>query len=95
FTATGLVGSDTAANISGFTASGAIGTNAGTYTNIVSGSNSNYSNIIVTNGTLNIDRAIATINATKTYDSTTSLTSGQVNITGVNGQTLNYTGTAV
>ncbi|MFZ6727697.1 beta strand repeat-containing protein, partial [Undibacterium sp. MH2W] len=95
FTATGLVGSDTAANISGFTASGAIGTNAGTYTNIVSGSNSNYSNIIFTNGTLNIDRAIATINATKTYDSTTSLTSGQVNITGVNGQTLNYTGTAV
>ena len=95
FTATGLVGTDTAANISGFAATGAIGTNAGSYTNIVNGNNSNYSNIIFTNGTLNIDRAIATINATKTYDSTTSLTSGQVNITGVNGQTLNYTGTAV
>ncbi|MFZ6727551.1 MBG domain-containing protein, partial [Undibacterium sp. MH2W] len=94
FTATGLVGSDTAANISGFTASGAIGTNAGTYTNTVSGSNSNYSNIIFTNGTLNIDRAIATINATKTYDSTTTLNGGQISITGVNGQTLNYTGTA-
>ncbi|MFZ6727698.1 beta strand repeat-containing protein, partial [Undibacterium sp. MH2W] len=95
FTATGLVGSDTAANISGFTASGAIGTNAGTYTNIVSGSNSNYSNIIFTNGSLNIDRAIATINATKTYDSTTNLNAGQISVTGVNGQTLNYTGTAV
>ncbi|MFZ6693541.1 MBG domain-containing protein, partial [Undibacterium sp. SXout20W] len=95
FTATGLVGTDTASNITGFNASGATGTNAGSYANTVGGTNSNYSNVNYTNGSLNIGQATATINATKTYDSNTSLTPGQVSITGVNGQTLNYTGTAV
>ncbi|MFZ6694131.1 hypothetical protein, partial [Undibacterium sp. SXout20W] len=95
FTAIGLVGTDTASNITGFTASGVIGANAGSYANTVGGTNSNYSNIVYTNGSLNIGQATATINATKTYDSNTSLTPGQVSITGVNGQTLNYTGTAV
>ncbi|MFZ6694108.1 beta strand repeat-containing protein, partial [Undibacterium sp. SXout20W] len=95
FTATGLVGTDTASNITGFTASGATGTNAGSYANTVGGTNSNYSNVSYTNGSLNIGQATATINATKTYDSNTSLTTGQVSITGVNGQTLNYTGTAL
>ncbi|MFZ6694123.1 hypothetical protein, partial [Undibacterium sp. SXout20W] len=95
FTATGLVGTDTASNVGGFTANGATGTNAGSYANTVGGTNSNYSNVNYTNGSLNIGQATATINATKTYDSNTSLTPGQVSITGVNGQTLNYTGTAV
>ncbi|MFZ6694088.1 beta strand repeat-containing protein, partial [Undibacterium sp. SXout20W] len=95
FTTNGLVGTDTASNITGFTASGATGTNAGSYANTVGGTNSNYSNIVYTNGSLNIGQATASISASKTYDSNTSLTTGQVSITGVNGQTLNYTGTAV
>ena len=44
---------------------------------------------------MTINQATAVINANKTYDSTTSLTPSQVSIIGVNGQTLNYTGTAV
>ncbi|MFZ6694122.1 hypothetical protein, partial [Undibacterium sp. SXout20W] len=81
FTATGLVGTDTASNITGFTASGATGTNAGSYANTVGGTNSNYSNIVYTNGSLNIGQATASISASKTYDSNTSLTTGQVSIT--------------
>jgi hypothetical protein len=60
FTATGLVNSQTIAVLTGVTASGATGTNAGTYTNTVSGTDSNY-NLTLVNGALTIAKANATV----------------------------------
>ena len=82
--------------MSGYSAS-VSGTDVGSYTNVVTGSNnnSNYSNIVLNSGSLNIGKATAIISATKTYDSTANLSSGQISISGVNGQILSYTGTAL
>ena len=97
YVATGLIGSDalTPNWVSGITASGASGINAGSYANNLSGTNNNYSNMTLLNGALTIKPATATITAAKEYDSTTSLSANQISITGVNGETLSYVGNAV
>ncbi|MEI7792976.1 MAG: YDG domain-containing protein, partial [Candidatus Berkelbacteria bacterium] len=63
----------------------------------VNGSLATYTAVTGTNAVW-LAKATATISATKTYDGTTSLTNGQVTITGVtvggNTQVLGYTGTA-
>jgi hypothetical protein len=69
FTATGLVNGETTAVLTGVNASGVSGTNYGTYTNTVSGTDSNY-NLTLVNGTLSIAKAGLTVvgaTATPTY----------------------------
>jgi len=46
------------------------------------------------NNSVTVNAATANVNATKTYSGDTALTSGQVSITGVNGETLGFTGAA-
>jgi hypothetical protein len=62
FTATGLVNGETTAVLRSVIASGATGTNVGTYTNTVSGTDSNY-NLAFANGSLVIGKANATVTA--------------------------------
>lgn len=58
-------------------------------------SNSNYSISGVTSAlTADITSAPVTITAAKTYDGSTTLTAGQLTITGVGGQTLGFSGNA-
>ncbi|WP_090143255.1 YDG domain-containing protein, partial [Limnohabitans sp. DM1] len=60
FTVSGLLGSDTVANLSSITASGATGKNAGNYTNTVTaGTEANYT-VTTANGTLQIGKAALT-----------------------------------
>ncbi|MBG6080642.1 filamentous hemagglutinin family protein [Rubrivivax gelatinosus] len=61
FGVSGLVGSDTAASLTGVSVSGS-GRNAGTYTTHASGSDGNYTLSFV-DGTLTIDKAAATVTA--------------------------------
>jgi hypothetical protein len=62
FTASGLVNNETAAVLTGVTAAGASGTNAGTYTATASGADGNY-NLSFVNGALTINKAEATVTA--------------------------------
>ena len=96
YTISGLVGADALnpTNLLGILAVGTNGINAGSYMNSISGANANYSNITFQPGALIIGAATAKISATKTYDATTGLTNSQITITGVNGESLNYSGTA-
>ena len=89
YVATGLIGTDanTPTAVAGISAS-VTATNAGSYSNAFSGSNSNYSNITFVPGTLTIDAATAKVSATKVYNSNTSLSTSQVTIAGVNGENL-------
>ncbi|MDP2145060.1 MAG: GLUG motif-containing protein, partial [Gallionella sp.] len=56
FTASGLVNGETASVLAGVTATGATGTNAGSYTSTASGTDGNY-NLTFANGTLTISKA--------------------------------------
>ena len=71
-----------------------VGTSNGTNVGLVS----NYNNLITTASSVSVNRATATLTASKVYDTGTSLTSSQLSITGVtvNGvtQTLGATGNA-
>jgi trimeric autotransporter adhesin len=78
FTATGLVGGETSAVLSGVTAPGATGKNAGTYASTASGSDGNY-NLSFVDGALMINKANATVtanSATLTYDGGNQTVSG-------------------
>jgi filamentous hemagglutinin family protein len=66
FTASGLQGTDTTADLVNVSASGASARNAGSYTNTVSaGTQANYE-LTLQNGTLQIDKAIASVSGTAT-----------------------------
>ena len=99
YTVTGLVGSDatTPTYLNGVVAGGATATNAGSYSNVVTNAytNSNYANVIINNGSLLINPATAKVVANKVYDASTGLTNTQVVISGVNNESLNYSGNAV
>ena len=74
FTATGLVNGETEAVLTNVTASGT-GTNAGTYSSVASGTDSNY-NLSFVDGSLQIDKAPLTLSASnlsKIYDGTALL----------------------
>jgi filamentous hemagglutinin family protein len=78
FTATGLVGGETSAVLSGVTAPGATGKNAGTYASTASGSEGNY-NLSFVDGALMINKANAKVtanSATLTYDGGNQTVSG-------------------
>jgi hypothetical protein len=73
FTATGLVGGETATVLTGVTASGS-GKNAGNYSVVAAGTDANY-NLTLNNGSLAIAKAALSLNATsgtKVYDGNTS-----------------------
>ena len=87
FTATGLVNGESTLVLSGVTASGATGTNVATYTNTVTGTDSNY-NLNLVNGSLVIGKAglvVTADNKTRIYgDANPTLT---YTVTGyVNGE---------
>lgn len=65
FTASGLVGGETEAVLTGVTTSGGSGRNAGSYTHTASGTDNNYELNFVA-GSLNIGQASATVNGTAT-----------------------------
>ena len=74
FSATGLVGGETASVLTGVSTTGGSGQNAGSYSHIASGVDTNY-NLAFTNGALNIGKANLTLTATaisKLFDGTTS-----------------------
>ena len=78
FSATGLVGGETASVLTGVTTTGGSGKNAGTYTHVASGSDSNY-NLTFVDGALDISKASATVTAnsdTKTYNGQTQAVTG-------------------
>jgi hypothetical protein len=95
FTATGLVNNQTASVLTGVSASGS-GTNAGSYSVIATGTDSNY-NLTLNNGTLNIGKASVSVigmaAASRDYNGTdiATLTGGTVSGT-VNGETLGFSG---
>ena len=86
-------GEDPATVLTGLSATGASGTNYGTYTNTVSGSaaNGNYLLTFV-NGALNIGKATVTLSATKPYDGNTDLTGYVTLATGIANESLTYSG---
>ena len=88
FTVTGLVNGETAAVLTGVSASGS-GKNAGSYANAVSGVDSNY-NLTLVDGALTINKANATVtanSATLNYNGTLQTVTG-FTVTGlVNGET--------
>jgi YDG domain len=86
FTAIGLQGADSVADLISVFSSGASGKDAGAYPNVVSGTDSNY-NLNFVNGTLNITPSSLTVTAlaqSKTYDATTTVpNSGAFTVTGI------------
>ena len=89
FTATGLVNGQTTSVLTGVSASGANGTNAGTYTNTVSGTAANY-NLTFVNGSLVIGKASATVtgnSASVTYTGLAQSVNGFTASGLVNGET--------
>ncbi len=90
YTATGLVNNETIAVLTGVSASGATGTNAASYTNTMSGTDSNY-NLTLVNGTLTIGKAAATVtgnSANVTYNATSQSVSGYTATGLVHGETI-------
>ena len=65
FTASGLVGGETAAVLTGVSTAGGSGRNAGSYTHTASGTDSNY-DVSFVSGTLQIDKATASVSGTTT-----------------------------
>ena len=89
FTATGLVNGEAPTVLTGVTTSGGTGTNAGNYTHIASGTDSNY-NLTFVNGALTIGKANATVIAnggTTTYNGAAQSVSGFTATGLVNGET--------
>ena len=88
FTASGLVNGEAATVLIGVTASGS-GTNAGSYSTVASGTDSNY-NLTLVNGALTIGKAAATVTAnsdlTKTYSGVSQSVSGFTASGLVNGE---------
>jgi len=80
YSVSGLVNGENASVLDSITGASASGTNAGTYTTNLSGSDNNY-NLSFVNGTLTIPKAnitLSTSNVTKTYDGTTSATGSTI-----------------
>jgi hypothetical protein len=78
FTAAGLVNNETTSVLSGVSGASASGTNAGTYTTTLAGTDENY-NLTFENGSLVIAKAAATVTAnsdTKTYNGVAQSVSG-------------------
>jgi hypothetical protein len=78
FTAAGLVNNETASVLSGVSGASASGTNAGTYTTTLAGTDENY-NLTFVDGSLVINKADATVTAasdTKTYNGLAQSVSG-------------------
>ena len=92
FTASGLVNGETAAVLTGVAASGATGKNYGTYTNTVSGTDSNY-NLTLVNGTLSVAKAGLTVTGatTNTIYTGQAQTNSVATITGIQGSTDSFT----
>jgi len=90
FTASGLVNGETASVLTGVTATGATGTNAGSYANIANGTDGNY-NLSFVDGALTIAKANLTVaanNAFKLYDGIVWSGGNGVTYSGfVNGET--------
>jgi hypothetical protein len=90
YTVTGLVNGETASVLSGLSASGATGTNAGTYANTVTGTGTSNYNLTLVDGSLVIGKANATVtgnSSTVTYNGAAQTVSGYT-VTGlVNGET--------
>ena len=89
FTASGLVNGETASVLSGVSATGASGTNAGSYTSTASGTDSNY-NLTFASGSLTIGKANATVTANSssvTYTGVAQSVSGFTASGLVNGET--------
>jgi filamentous hemagglutinin family protein len=90
FSATGLVNGETIAVLDGVSGASATGTNAGTYTTTLAGTDENY-NLTFVDGSLVINKADATVTAasdTKTYNGVSQSVSG-FSATGlVNGETI-------
>ncbi len=92
FTLTGLLGADTAADITRVSASGASGTDAGSYTNTVQvGTEANYT-VTPVNGFLSIGKANLILSGSRVYDRTTSFAGGFLTASGVAGQTFSVSG---
>ena len=86
FTASGLVGGETEAVLTGVSTSGGSGRNAGNYTHTASGTDSNY-NLSFADGSLTIQKASLKLSAltdTKTYDAGT-VSGKAVQISGLQG----------
>ena len=78
FTATGLVGGETTAVLTGVSTSGGSGQNAGSYSHTASGTDGNY-NLAFTNGALTINKANASVTANSnnvTYNGLTQSVTG-------------------
>ncbi|MDP1613549.1 MAG: YDG domain-containing protein, partial [Sulfuritalea sp.] len=91
FTASGLVNGEAASVLTGVTATGATGTNAGSYATIASGTDGNY-NLSFVNGSLTISKADATVTAssgTTTYNGQQQSVSGFTASGLVNSETEN------
>ncbi len=91
FTASGLASGETIAVLDGVTGDNVIGTNAGTYNTVLSGTDENY-NITFVDGSLVINKRALSLEASKDYDGTADLT-GVVSFGNLVGaETLEYTG---
>ena len=91
FTASGLVNGETASVLSGVSASRS-GTNAGSYSVVASGTDSNY-NLSLNNGTLAIAPAPVSISGVRAYDGSTTLAASIFSLSGlVSGQDLTFSG---
>ncbi len=90
FAASGLVNGETIAVLDGVSTSGGSGTNAGSYTHTASGTDGNY-NLSFTAGSLEIDKASATVTAnssTVTYSGLLQSVTGFTASGLVNGETI-------
>ena len=94
FTVVGLLGNEIAATaLSGVTASGATATNAGTYSNSLSGSATNY-NLTFVNGSLTISPATLTLTGTQAYNGTAVIYGAGLTAHGVNNESFTVSGSA-
>ena len=92
YTLSGLLGSDTAADITHVLASGASGTNVGSYANTVTvGTETNYT-VTAVNGALQVGKANLMLSGTRVYDAGTTFAGSNLTATGVHGETFSVTG---
>ena len=92
FTVSGFQGSDTAAGLTGVSASGATGKDFGTYTNTMTVADQANYTVSGVNGTLSIGKANLTLSGTRAYDGGTSFAGAYLTASGVNNETFSLTG---
>jgi filamentous hemagglutinin family protein len=90
FTATGLINGDTASSLTGVSAT-ATGKNAGNYTVVASGTDTNY-NLTFSNGLLTINPADLTLSGARSYDGSTIVAGSTLSANGVSGETFSIIG---